>query len=272
MSRVFFNRELDTAATFWRIYRRDGVALAFTSHDRDLRFDGLLHRAAPGMVPTAIRLTSDLTEENAGVEGALSHDAISDSDLAAGLFDDASIAVGIVDWETKENRVLYSGTLGRIEDNRNGFSGELRSAKAILEQDLVPRTSPTCRAAFCGRGCGLSASRFSSRVIVDEVDADLNRIRIANIGSEDYLDGQIRFLDGPQTGIAFAIVGVDGEWHALDRPLSSALTAGTPAELREGCDHTLTTCANRFGNAANFRGEPFLPGNDLLARYGQGLG
>ncbi|HKR91916.1 phage BR0599 family protein, partial [Novosphingobium sp.] len=33
------------------------------------------------------------------------------------------------------------------------------------------------------------------------------------------------------------------------------------------CDHTLNTCAARFSNAANFRGEPFLPGNDLLVRY-----
>ncbi|MEO0871962.1 MAG: phage BR0599 family protein, partial [Pseudomonadota bacterium] len=29
---------------------------------------------------------------------------------------------------------------------------------------------------------------------------------------------------------------------------------------------------DRFGNAHNFRGEPFLPGNDLLARYGRSSG
>jgi hypothetical protein len=38
--------------------------------------------------------------------------------------------------------------------------------------------------------------------------------------------------------------------------------------LREGCDHTLPTCAERFANAVNFQGEPFLPGNDLVVRYG----
>ena len=27
--RIFFDRELDTAATFWRIFRRDGVELIF---------------------------------------------------------------------------------------------------------------------------------------------------------------------------------------------------------------------------------------------------
>lgn len=270
--RVFFDRELDTAATFWRVYRRDGITFGFSSHDRDLVFGGITHRAAPGMVPAAIRLTADLSEESAGVEGALSHDAISENDLAAGLFDSASIEVGIVDWETLDHRVLYIGTLGRVEDDRRGFSGELRSAKSILEQDLVPRTSPTCRATFCGRGCGLSAIRFTTRVQVSEVDIELNRVRVAGISGEDHLDGVVRFLDGPQTGIAFAVVGADEGWLTLDRPLSAGLVAGIPAELREGCDHTLTTCAARFENAVNFRGEPFLPGNDLLARYGQGLG
>ena len=272
MTRAFFDRELDTAATFWRVYRRDGVTLGFTSHDRDLIFTGIRHRSAPGMVPSAIRLTSDLSEENAGVEGALSHDAISESDLAAGLFDEAAIEVGVVDWEELDHIVLYTGTLGRITDDRRGFSGELRSAKRVLERDLVPRTSPTCRAVFCGRGCGLSAARFTTRVAVEEIDADLNRVNVSGISTNDYSGGQIRFLDGPQTGIAFTIVGTNGDWLALDRPLSGELANGVLAELLEGCDHTLTTCTTRFDNALNFRGEPFLPGNDLLARYGQGLG
>jgi len=55
----------------------------------------------------------------------------------------------------------------------------------------------------------------------------------------------------------------------LDRPLVTGTAIGTRAELRAGCDHTIATCSSRFGNAINFRGEPFLPGNDLLARYGQ---
>ena len=47
-----------------------------------------------------------------------------------------------------------------------------------------------------------------------------------------------------------------------------ALDSGLRVTLREGCDHTLPTCTNRFANAVNFQGEPFLPGNDALIRYG----
>ena len=36
--------------------------------------------------------------------------------------------------------------------------------------------------------------------------------------------------------------------------------------LRAGCARTLETCASRYDNAIPGRGEPFLPGNDLITR------
>ena len=267
--RVFFDRELDTVATFWRIYRRDGTMLAFTSHDRDLVFSGVRHRSTPGMVPAALRLSADIANDSAEAEGALSHDSIREGDLAAGLFDESSIEIGAVDWTSLEHHSLYSGQLGRIEDNASQFSAELRSAKHLLEQDLVPRTSPTCRAEFCGRGCGLSAPRYTIRAQISGIDLDFNRVRFDGIEAAQFAEGLLRFFGGPQTGLVFGVVDVDADWLALDRPLVHGTEPGTRAELREGCDHTIATCASRFANAANFRGEPFLPGNDLLTRYGQ---
>jgi hypothetical protein len=34
-----------------------------------------------------------------------------------------------------------------------------------------------------------------------------------------------------------------------------------------GCDRQLGTCRQRFGNVANFRGFPHIPGNDFVLRY-----
>lgn len=267
--RVFFDRELDTVATFWRIYRRDGAALAFTSHDRDLVFGGMTHRAAPGMIPAAIRLTAELSNDSAEAQGALNHDSIRADELAAGLFDEAAIAIGAVDWETLDHQTLYTGQIGRIEDDETHFAAELLSSKSLLEQDLVPRTSPTCRAEFCGRGCGLSAVRFTTFHTLDAIDPESNKVRITGLNGENHIDGKLRFMAGPQTGLAFGIIDSEGDWLALDRPIVPGTLPGTPTELREGCDHTIATCSTRFSNSINFRGEPFLPGNDLLSRYGQ---
>lgn len=265
---AFFASELDAVATFWRIYRADGVTLGFTSHDRDLTFGNVRHRAAPGLLPSAIRRTSDLSLDSAEVEGALSHDSIAESDLAAGLFDGARVVIGAVNWETFVHESFYSGTLGEVQRGQGVFSADLRSAKTLLEKDLVPRTSPTCRAEFCGPRCGLSAARLTRRSTIDFIDFDRNSLSASGIGGADFLDGQLRMLDGPQTGMTFGIVHAEGAELVLDRPIASANLQGTAVIVREGCDHTFATCVNRVANAVNFRGEPFLPGNDLLARYG----
>ena len=268
MSRVFFAKELEPTATFWRVLRRDGVTLGFTSHDRDLWLDGVLHRATPGMVPSAVRRTGGLDADSVEVQGALTHDAISSADLAAGLFDGAQVQLGVVDWETGELAVLYRGEIGAISQEATGFSAELLSAKAQLAIDPVPRTSPTCRAQFCGPGCTLSAARFTHELRVAAIDFAANAVSfVGGPAAEAFRDGDLRWLEGPQAGRANPVVTIDGAMLVLEQALDPALAPGTLARLTEGCNHTIATCAARFGNAINFQGEPFLPGNDLLTRY-----
>ena len=268
MSRVFMGSELEGIATFWRIWRRDGVALGFTSHDRDLFFGGIRHRAAPGMLPSAIRRSRDLELDSAEVEGALSHDAISAKDLRDGRYDGARIAIGIVDWETQEHAVLYRGTIGEIAYAGTAFEAELVSDKAALAIDPVPRTSPTCRALFCGKDCGVSRALVTHEVAVIAVDKEANSVIIdAGLDPALLVGGRWRWIDGPHAGLEMQVNRVDGPALVLDTEIDSALGAGTRAVAIEGCDHTLAMCHERFGNTANFRGEPFLPGNDLLVRY-----
>lgn len=268
MNRVFFRTELEGTATFWRIERRDGVALGFTSHDRDLWIDGLLHRAAPGMLPSAVCRTAGLTPDSVDIEGALAHDAIGPADLAAGRYDGAAVQLGILDWETGDTAVLYRGEIGTISEQGAQFSAELVSAKALLAIDAIPRTSPTCRAEFCGEGCSLSAARFTHDLGVVAVDIDLNAIALEQgPGVSAFRDGQVRWLDGERCGRASAVVDVQGDWLVLEDDLPADAALGQLVRAREGCDHTIATCSARFGNAANFRGEPYLPGNDILGRY-----
>ena len=243
------------------------MTLGFTSHDHDLAFGGIVHRAAPGVLPSAIRRTAGLSGDSAEMQGALAHDSIAEADLAAGRFDGARVEVGAVDWETREHAVLYNGTVGGVAREDGGFTAELRSAKAALDVDPVPRTSPTCRAQFCGPGCGLSAARFTHRAALVSADPDTGQVEVDGPAPELLASGTLRWLDGPLAGLTSEILDADGVELILDTLPAEELLPGTRLLVREGCDHTLATCAGRFGNAVNFRGEPFLPGNDLLTRY-----
>jgi uncharacterized phage protein (TIGR02218 family) len=268
MTRVFRREALEASATFCRVRRRDGVMLGLTSHDRDLWFDGVLHRAAPGVLPSAVRRSADLTPDSAEVQGALTHDGSGAADLAAGRFDGAGVEIGVVDWETLDRAVLYRGEIGNVTQQATSFAAELRSAKIALEVDLVPCTSPTCRARFGGPGCTLSVARFTHEAVLSAVDFAANRVSFeGGPPVEDLRQGSVRWVDGPHAGIAMEVTSADEAGLVLDLALDPALAPGTRALLREGCDHTLQTCGDRFANAANFQGEPFVPGNDLMARY-----
>jgi uncharacterized phage protein (TIGR02218 family) len=269
VTRRWFGAELETVSTYWRVARPDGVTLGFSSHDRDLWFNGVLHQSAPGMVPSAIRRTTTTEPDSAEMQGALDHAAIRAVDLEVGRFEGAAVEVGLVDWETGESEPLFAGRIGTVSQGDGGFSAELLSAKAALGRELVPRTAPTCRAVFCGPGCTLSPARFTHELRVAAIDAPRGMVRFAGwADAGPLLWGSLRWTDGAEAGLSFAILDQDGGWIGFDRSLPPNLAPGDRAVALEGCDHTLDTCASRFGNAVNFQGEPFLPGNDLLVRYG----
>lgn len=268
MSRVWFAEPLETVATFWRVLRRDGVAFGFTAHDRDLWFDGLLHRAAPGMTPSALRRSGDFEPDSAEVRGVLTHQALSPRDLSAGRFEGAQVRMGLVDWQTLERELLYAGTIGEIAEEDGRFTAALVSRKAELLRDPVPRTGPSCRAEFCGPGCALSAAAYTHEAVVTAISPDMTAVSLATaVPPEDLVGGRLRWLDGPQAGLAMDVLATGGGGLVLDAPLDPAIAPGLRAVVREGCDRTLDTCATRFGNAINFQGEPFLPGNDMIVRY-----
>lgn len=267
MSRTWFSQPLETLAVWWRIERRDGVTLGFTSHDKDLLFAGLRHRTAPGMVPSAVRRSATFEADSAEISGALSHDAISETDLAAGRFDGARVTLGLVDWESLETETLFAGSIGSVSQEGAQFSAEMESLKQQFQREIVPRTSPACRAAFCGEGCTLSSARFTHESAFSAISADRQWVQVIAPSAADLAFGWLRPVDGHDAGTMINILAAEGEWLLLDRPVPAETPGDARVLLREGCDHTLATCAQRFGNAINFQGEPFLPGNDLLTRY-----
>ena len=99
------------------------------------------------------------------------------------------------------------------------------------------------------------------------LDPDAGTVTVGIADTSPYRYGILRWLDGPSTGLESAILDANGNVLTLAQRIDADLSAGLRARLREGCDKTIATCAARFGNAANFRGEPFLPGNDMLAQY-----
>lgn len=265
---AWLGAEAATIAFCWRIERCDGVAIGLTSHDRDLAIDGLVHRAAPGIAPSAIKRSAGLEADSMDVTGALTHEAIGERDLLAGRWDGARVAILAVDWTNPANRVaLGEGTIGGVETSDGGFTAELRGASAALDAPVAELTAPECRAELGDVRCRVA---MAGRQRIVRVTAAVGQVLALDSGEPSpgaYSSGRLRWLDGANGGLDAAIDRSEDDRVTLRQPPRLAVAAGDRGLLIEGCDKRLETCAGRFGNAINFRGEPFLPGVDLLTRY-----
>lgn len=270
MSAPWLAGELTTVAFCWRLERRDGVALGFTSHDRDLWIEGLIYRAAPGMTPSAIGLSDGFDVDTLDVAGALTSDAITAADLASGRWDGARVRLFAVDWTAPEAGAvaLARGELGDVGISDGAFTAELRGPTALLEKPAAEQTSPECRAALGDRRCRVDlAPRTRFARVAGVSDETLVTLDTDEPTPNAYAYGRLTWIDGDNGGLSGAIRSSEGAQIRLAEVPAFAIEAGAMVRLIEGCDRSLATCRDRFANAANFRGEPFLPGNDLLTRY-----
>lgn len=263
--------DLTYLAICWRVIRRDGIALGFTTHDRPLRVAGLRYDSAPGLMPSAIVANDDLQVDSMDVGGALTSDAITAADLGAGRYDGAAVTVFLVDWRTPDDgqQRLVRGHIGAVEAGAgadSGFVAALRGPTAALEVTAIESYSPECRAELGDARCRVAMRARRVRVGAVRVDAMAIRAAVPGDALQDYVDGRLRVLDGPEAGIDRRIAAAADGVLRIDEPL--ALAEGALVQLWQGCDKRLDTCATRFGNAVNFRGEPQVPGADLLTRFG----
>lgn len=263
--------ELTSLAFCWRLERRDGVCLGFTTHDRDLSIGGLAYRATPGMLPSSIALSDGFDTGALDVQGALTSDAITREDLAAGRWDGAVVDIFMVDWESPATAqlALVRGEVGGVSFAGAGFTAELQGTTAMLERAVVEQTSPGCRAQLGDRHCRVD---MAPRIRVTRIDAviaeDMIDVVDAAMEANGYSYGRLRWFTGANTGLESAILQSSGLRLTLREPPPFVPAAGDLVEIAEGCDKVLGTCRDRFANAPNFRGEPHLPGTDLLTRYG----
>lgn len=261
-------QELAALAFCWRLERRDGVTIGLTSHDRDLRVGGVTYRSAPGLVPSAVRQGSSFDIDSMDVRGALSSDAITARDLEAGRWDGAAVALFLTEWTDPGALwlVMAEGEIGAVEREGEAFTAELVGRGGVLTGPVVPETTPDCRAVLGDKDCRVDMAKHRRVVRVSEVSGE-DVVVGGGVVVGAFAFGSLRWLTGENAGLAQAVVANDEDSVTLADAPPFAVEAGALVLLSEGCDRRMATCSGRFGNAVNFRGEPYLPGNDLLTRY-----
>lgn len=157
-----------TLAYLWKVKRKDGTILGFTSHDRDITYDAgdgdgaVTYAAKTGFAGTAAENKTDLSIDNMEATAFLDSSAITEADLRAHKYDNADIQIRVVNWNDLTMGDLYwrRGTLGIVKIKNGQFTAELRGLASKLSSPLTRTYGPLCRATF---GSGLNGIDMNSK-------------------------------------------------------------------------------------------------------------
>ena len=261
----------------WRVTRRDGTVLGFTEHDRDLRADGTLFLAGTGFTASRLEQSSGLSVDNMDAAGALSSAGITEDDILAGRYDDAAVDLLWVDWSDPTVFVtLSSGNLGEVKRQGLAFSAELRSLAQRLNQKIGSTYARGCDAGLGDARCGVDLSQSAFTASFTAVGGTAGRVLVASglsaAASDWFTAGTLTFASGANAALPFE-VKVHRRTSGIDQlelwlPPPFPIAAGDAGTVVAGCRKTFAVCRSKFGNGANFRGFPHIPGSDAVTRYG----
>ncbi len=253
----------------WKLTRRDGVVQGFTDHDQPLAFGGVTYQAVSGFTASEVQSSLGLAVDNLSLAGALSAATLNENDLAAGLYDNAAIEIRRVNWAAPSQQVLMrAGTLGEVTRNGSAFQAEIRGLAQALNQPTGRVFGHLCDADLGDARCTLSITAAAGAIVTA---ADARRFTVSGLSafaSGDLTGGKLIFTTGANSGramevkrhgVSAGIVSIE-LWQAMSAPVA----VGDAFTVTPGCDKQFATCRDRFANAANFRGFPYMPGNDAV--------
>lgn len=150
-----------TTCLCWRLTRRDGGVVLVTEHDRDLTVDGEVYLAGAAVEGAQFTASTDLKPGRADAAGALSHGAINEADLAAGVWNGARVDVMRVDWASGEVAAhVWSGRFSDVRLVGGRFEVSLVSLKDALERPVGRVFTRRCDAALGDARCGVDGAAF----------------------------------------------------------------------------------------------------------------
>lgn len=248
--------------TCWNITLNHGKQLCFTDAEEDMIIEGINYSSDPAFFRSAVETNSDANSNNMELGGIISSSKIKYEDVKKGLYENASVEVFVVDnQECKKIKTLFYGYVGKIELSNNKITAELRDFSSSLNNKFGDIYSPQCRAAFGSSKCGMNVDDYTFDAVILKAIAPC-KYRINRSFDNNYLKhGKLKV---PGNGLSTEIIGNVGDVVEVLKPLQYSLAIGESIKLIAGCDKTIKTCVNKFCNAINFRGEPYVPNMDKI--------
>jgi uncharacterized phage protein (TIGR02218 family) len=220
-----------TLCRCWSLTRRDGLVLGFTDHDRDLAFDSITYAATTGLEAAESAAELGFAIGGGEVAGAFAAIGLNEADLARGLYDDARVAIWLVNWADIAQRLLLeTGFVGEIRRSDLAFTAEVRGLAKAFDDERGRLYMRSCSADLGDARCGVALSAVNATVASTDGRIGLTAPALAGHADGHFTGGRLIFTSGANLGFASEVkshadaggIVAIGLWQAPPGPICSA--------------------------------------------------
>lgn len=236
----------------------------FTTNMEDITYEGKTYRAV-AIYRGETEETSDATKSNMEIK------ITRDSDIG-NIFKvtppSEPITITIRQYHAflgyqqpdKQTIVVWKGRVTNVSWQRDELVLTAESVfSSLLRIGAVRKFSRQCTHALYGNGCRVNKLNYSLEVLATSV---VGTVLSVNHGQNNgwFAGGYVKYKN-EETGAY--------EYRQIIESTATTVTLGavpigiipnkTIVTLFAGCDHSHTTCINKFNNIENYGGQPFIP-------------
>ncbi len=151
------------------------------------------------------------------------------------------------------------------------FTLHLAANTISYNQTILLSYSKNCRANFGDQKCKVNKADYSEIYEIQEifgktfviVNLDKKNFGKENRHPEDgYFNGGDIYIH--HSNFHSKIISHTKNLLVVDKVIPDNIKQCKTAQITAGCDKNFITCCNKFNNAVNFRGEPFIPDDKFI--------
>lgn len=190
-----------TLCRCWSLTRRDGAVLGFTDHDGALAFDGITFAATTGLEAAETSAELGFAIGGGEVSGGFAAVGLNEADLARGLYDDARVAIWLVNWSDISQRILLeTGFVGEIRRGDGRFTAEVRGLAKAFDEERGRLYMRSCAADLGDARCGVALAAVSASVATSDGRLGLTAPALATFADGHFTGGRLIFTGGANIG------------------------------------------------------------------------
>jgi uncharacterized phage protein (TIGR02218 family) len=241
--------------------------MRFTDSDADITVDGDLYTADRSFQASAIQSAVGGANQNLDILVLFGSGAnrVDYHSTMRHVYQGAAVTVHVASHGNPAagKGLLMAGSVGAVTvPSRLYGKLSIVGGSGKLDRILTEVYTPTCRADFCDVRCGLNIATFGAAFTVTSLDDDMTFDTGLSAADGFYNLGTVVWATGDNANVQQEVAASlsDGS-VALFMPARFPIQVGDTGTIARGCAKTIAACV-AYGNKPNFRGEPYVPGDD----------